>query len=562
MIGHSDFSPRSRNVGRNILYGIINRFFALLMPFIVRTVLIYRYGIIYLGMNSLLASIFQVLNLAEFGFGSAVVYSLYLPIAVGDTETVCAYLGTYRKIYRAIGGVIFILGIAFLPFFPWLLKSNEIPGNVDPFIWYLFFLLDAVASYLLFGYKTAIPSALQRNDLVSKIDTVVLFCKSVVQILILLFTDNFYFFLITTLLFTIVRNILISGMVSRYYPQYVCWGSIGRERIIELRRLVCGLALSNFRGASRHSIDSICITVFVGLTMTAIYDNYFCILSAAIAVMGGVGDAMLSSVGNSIATESREKTYCDMRRFNFIYMLLSGWLAVCLFCLYQPFVRLWVGPDLMLGSSEVVALCLYFYILRAGSIRWIYHQGAGLWWKARYIVIAETICNIVLNILLAKYWGVLGIILATLISLFFVNFIGGAWILFKEYFQNGKSGEFFADQARYFLVTAMVGMVCFYICEMLAGDAGVICTWSCGGFVNGYLASVGSGLAGVTLVPGSYAVGTVIAGKGVEVLCLMLRLFICTAVTALLYYLVYHRSSQYLDAKDWLWNRYRVMRGR
>lgn len=43
-----------------------------------------------------------------------------------------------------------------------------------------------------------------------------------------------------------------------------------------------------------------------------------------------------------------------------------------------------------------------------------------------YCVIAEFVCNVVLNILLAKYWGVLGIILATLISLFFVNFIGGA----------------------------------------------------------------------------------------------------------------------------------------
>ena len=44
---------RSRNVGRNIIFGYINRCVSLLLPFIVRTVVIYRFGALYLGMNSL-----------------------------------------------------------------------------------------------------------------------------------------------------------------------------------------------------------------------------------------------------------------------------------------------------------------------------------------------------------------------------------------------------------------------------------------------------------------------------------------------------------------------------
>ena len=179
----------------------------------------------------------------------------------------------------------------------------------------------------------------------------------------------------------------------------------------------------------------------------------------------------------------------------------------------------------MLGMPEVVALCLYFYVLKMGDLRWIYFEGAGLWWKARFIVIAEIIANIVLILLLAKFLGVLGIILATLISLFFINFIGEAWILFKEYFKNDKLHVFFVDQAKYFLITATVGVVCFYACEVIT-------------------------------------VGTGSPNKGVEALYLLLRLFICTVVTAQLYYLIYHHSEQYQEAKDWLWKRYRAMRER
>ncbi len=506
---------RSRNVGRNMIFGYINRCVSLLLPFIVRTVVIIRFGALYLGMNSLLGSIFQMLSLAELGFGMAVVYSLYRPVAEGDTDTVCAYLGTYRKIYRIIGLVILAAGLALMPFFPYMLHGQTVPEDMDIFIWYLIFLADTVISYLLFGYKTAIPSALQRIDLLSRVDTVVLIGRTLVQIAFLLLTDCFYFYLLSSLGFTVLRNFLISHLVERFYPQYVCRGHVDAAHFVELKRLVGGLSLSKFRGASRHMIDSLCITVFVSLTVTAIYSNYFLIHSAMTSLFSIIGASMVASVGNSIVTESVEKNYQDMRRFNFMYMLLAGWAVICMLCLYQPFVRLWVGPDLMLGMPEVLAFCLYFYVLKMGDLRWIYFEGVGLWWKARYIVIAEIICNIVLNILLAKFWGVLGIIVATLISLFFINFIGEAWILFKEYFKNGRLHTFFADQTLYFGVTVVIAFVCLCACE----------------------------------------------GVETSVVGLLMRLLICTLGTVVGYYLAFYWTARYRDAKTWIVSRYKGMRG-
>ena len=83
------------------------------------------------------------MHLAELGFGSAVVYSLYKPVAEEDTDTVCAYLGTYRKIYRVIGLVILAAGLVLLPFFPRLVKDSQIPGNMNLYVWYLIFLVLA-----------------------------------------------------------------------------------------------------------------------------------------------------------------------------------------------------------------------------------------------------------------------------------------------------------------------------------------------------------------------------------------------------------------------------------
>ena len=145
---------RSRNVKRNAVFGFINRFFSLIVPFIIRTIVIYRFGAEYLGMNSLFASVLRVLNLADFGFGTAIVYSLYRPVAEGDTATVCAYLGTYKKIYRIIGITILCCGILAMPLLPHLVKDTSIPGNMNLYIWYSIFLVDSSISYLLYGYKT------------------------------------------------------------------------------------------------------------------------------------------------------------------------------------------------------------------------------------------------------------------------------------------------------------------------------------------------------------------------------------------------------------------------
>ena len=516
------------------MYGFINRFFSLMVPFIFRTIVIYRFGAEYLGMDNLFSSVLQVLNLVDFGFGTAIVYSLYRPVAEGDTETVCAYLGTYKKLYRIIGYTIFGCGILVMPILPYLIKDAVIPGNLNIYIWYGFFLMDTTVSYLLYGYKTAIPSALQRNDILSRIDTVVLLCKTMVQAAFLLLTDNFYFYLLTSLIFTVVRNLLVAWSVNLRFPQYQCLGSISKEQVAALRPKVYGILIGKLRIVSRNGIDSICITTFLGLTMAAIYSNYLCIHNAVISIIAVLCTAMMASVGNSIAVETRDKNYADMRRFNFIYMLIAGWASICFLCLYQPFVRLWVGEGLMLHYPEVIALTAYFYVLKMGDLRWVYFEGAGLWWQARYIALAETLANICLNILLVRYFGVLGIILATLITLFFIDFIFSARLLFQQYYCNGKLGEFFGDHIRYFLVTALLAVPCIYVCNVLT-----------------------TVMAQTTVAETSDITTSTTFG----ILELLVRLLFCTIFAVAGYFLIYHRTAQFKEAKEWVMSRYRAMRG-
>ena len=54
---------RTKNAGRNILFGSILKIYQMIIPFVMRTVMIYFMGVEYLGLNSLFTSILQVLEL-------------------------------------------------------------------------------------------------------------------------------------------------------------------------------------------------------------------------------------------------------------------------------------------------------------------------------------------------------------------------------------------------------------------------------------------------------------------------------------------------------------------
>ena len=81
---------RTKNATRNIIFGTMLKVYQLLVPFLIRTAMIHYMGVEYLGLSSLFTSILQVLNLAELGVGSAMVFSMYKPIAEDDTMTICA----------------------------------------------------------------------------------------------------------------------------------------------------------------------------------------------------------------------------------------------------------------------------------------------------------------------------------------------------------------------------------------------------------------------------------------------------------------------------------------
>ena len=464
---------KTKNAKKGIVSGIVNKVITLLIPFFVRTLFIRVIGIEYAGLNSLFTSILQVLNLAELGFASAVVYSMYKPIAERDDCTICALLNFYRRVYKIVGLVVLGAGILSLPFIKFFINGNP-PEDINLYVVYLVFLFNTSISYLLYGYKTSLLNAYQRTYVIDNISSITTLGLNVAHIVVLLIVPNYYLYVVFLPLFTIINNLIVSYTVDKMYPQYKCKGTITTDIRKDLWKRIIGLAIQRVCLMTRNSLQSILLSAFISLSIVGIYNNYFMILTALTGVISVISTSMLAGVGNTIQTQTIEQNFQSMRKFNLLYMWIGAYASICLTALFQPFMELWMGKDLMLPLSSVLFLGLYFYNLKLGDIGTVYYSAAGLWWYGKWRAIIEAVANLVLTLIFIQLWGVNGVLIATLIVHFFVNIIYGMSILFQHYFGYKYIWIFYGSLIFYMITTIVAFALSYFLCvkieEMLSVD--------------------------------------------------------------------------------------------
>ncbi len=464
-------TSRTKNASRNIVWGVIEKIIVLIIPFITRTILIKTLGAEYLGLNSLFTSILSVLSITELGLGTAIVFSMYKPIAEDDDDTVCALLNVYRKIYNVIGVIILVAGLAVLPFLPYFIKGSY-PAGINIYILYLIYLVNTVIGYFLFAYKGALFSAYQRNDVASKRRMIISLCTSLLQIALLIFTRNYYVYIVVIPLSTVATNLANAYIAKKMFPDIVCRGSISSEMKAGIKKRISGLVLFKIYNVIFTSVDTIVISAFLGLTPLAIYNNYYYIQTTIVGFLTILTASITAGVGNKMVTDSPDDNYIDFKKFTFANGWLCSWCSICLLCLYQHFMQWWVGPELLFPVDTMILMVLYFLLPRITTMTYTYREAAGLWWEDRFRPLVSTVVNLVVNIILVKYIGMNGVIISTLLCTIFINVPWGTIILFKNYFKRSPA-EYFMKIMFYIAVTALAGGVTWLVCGFV-GPTGLI----------------------------------------------------------------------------------------
>lgn len=463
---------RTKRSIKNVLSGIVLKFVALLFPFIIKTVIINVLGVRYLGLNSLFTSILMVLSLSELGIGTALVYNMYKPIANEDTEKVCALLKTYRDVYRVIGVIIAVIGIALMPFLQVLVRG-ECPEDINIYVLYSIYLFNTVISYFLFAYKKSLWEASQLNGRNNILETITTSFMYIMQVVVLILFKNYYVYIIFLPISTLLLNLLRSYFVVKDFPEYRCRGIVERGFIKQLYKKVKALLGHKIGSTVIVSADSIVISSMLGLETLAIYSNYYQIINALIGVVTIFYNSITASIGNLLINADVNEKLKNFKILNFINNWIVGWFSICLLCLFQPFMKIWMGENLMFNFSIVILFVIYFYSWLFRRIGLTYKDAAGMWEEDFWKPYIGVIINIISNIVLCYYIGVSGAIISTIIIMLFIYFPWETKVIFDKIFKQSPK-KYYLQMLKYAVVTILTGIITYLACSLINGSSIII----------------------------------------------------------------------------------------
>ena len=454
----------TRNAATVLLVSTVN----LVTSFINRTVLVRCLSTEYIGLGGLLSNLLGFLSLAELGIGSAIHFALYQSLEQGNIEKTKALMAVYRRLYRWVGLVILGVGVLLTPILPRLIKELPESISIPEMNFYYWMYLGSTALSYFFSYKRALIICDQREYIPTLISGLFHVVAVALRSSILLLTHSYTAYLAISLFLTLANNLTISAIADRLYPFLREKPVVGlsAQESQTLRRNISAQFMHRVGGIVVFSSDNIIISKFVGLMETGMYSNYTLILSSVNGILNRMISGVTASVGNLMAGSDNDHTESVFYHVLFLNAWLYGFASACLFCLYQPFIRLWLGEDYLLTDMTVAMIVANFYINGVRLTLCIFKDASGIFAQDRYKPLVEGVVNILVSIPLAIRYGVMGVLQGTVISTLGVAFWYEALVFFKVRYGKGV-GKYLFCQLRYFVLAVLATLLCRALCAAI-----------------------------------------------------------------------------------------------
>ena len=463
-------NSRLKNSALNFASGFLGRVLTILLNFAVRTIFIYCLNEAYLSVNGLYSNILTVLSLAELGFGSAMVYRMYAPVAVKDYQKAAALLQFYKKIYIIIGVVIFLLGLCVIPFMDYIIKDKpDISGLT---LYYILFLVNTSISYWFSSYKASVLYADQKEYIKTNVQNTMTILQSGLQIVLLLLFRKYLLYLLIQLAGNIFLNLYVALLVDKRYPEIKTYqgASLSAEERVQIRKDTEALVLSRFGHVALNGTDNIIISAVVGVLWVGRLSNYTLICDSVTSVLCQITAAITGSLGNFFATEDKHAGYALFKKVEFLNFWLYGFSFIALVTLLDPFVQIWAGERFVLGLPISIAIAINFFVAGYMNTLWVFRSTIGLFKQGKFRPILVAILNIILSIFLGKLWGVFGVLFATFLSRAAISLWYDPLILHRYGFEVSCK-PFFACYFRRVLLLATILIVMLTIRYVVLSSA-------------------------------------------------------------------------------------------
>lgn len=435
----------------NIKVGMFFYILSIFLAFFSRKIFLDCLGAEFIGLTGMLTNIMSFLSVAELGIGTSIVYFLYKPLQEDNREKVNEIMSMLAFLYRCIGGIIIVGGLLISVFFPWWLH-NFSKGLFLVYFTFYSCLASSVAGYL-FNYKQLLVSADQKQYLVNAYFQTIGIVQSLVQILLAYYYRNLYLWVLVGLIFTVIGVIIFNFRIRQLYPWLKINLKVGRmnlKKYPEILHKTRQIFIQKIKDFILYRSDEILVAIYGTLVQVAFFGNYTIITSKLNFLVNILSDGMNAGVGNLVAEGNDKNTMKVFWELTAVRFLIVGIVVFGLLLFIQSFIVTWFGPQYRLSDLIVYLLIFNIFIFLSRGVVEMFISAHGLFsdvWAAW----TELAVNLIVTLCLAPFYGIVGILLGKIISVFFIAFFWKPYFLFSQGLKK-KVSTYWLGMAPYYII--------------------------------------------------------------------------------------------------------------
>lgn len=429
MNNNSRLKKSFKNMQVALLFYLLN----LILQFFFRKIFIDYLGIEVLGLNTTAMNLLQFLNIAELGVGAAVSYSLYKPLAVNDYQNINEIISVQGYLYNRIGFLILISGLVLMLFFPLIFIEMKLP------LWYAYstfgvLFLSSLTSYF-FNYQQILLVSDQKEYKVNYVLQGVKFFKVLFQLLsIYYFTNGYYWWVFWEVVAILIVIFGIKHTLKKEYPWLNTNIINGKSLLVkhsEITLKTKQLFAHKLAGFVLNESTPLIIFSFTSLSFIAIYGNYLLVIAGVTALLAALFNSINAGIGNLVSESNTSKIELVFEELFTIRFFLAIIACYSLYKLTPIFITFWVGSKFVLDSSTLILLVVLMFLNITRLTVDSFLNAYGLF-KDIAAPIIELLINITFSILLGEFFGINGVLVGVILSMFIIVVCWKPFFLFNK----------------------------------------------------------------------------------------------------------------------------------
>ena len=183
--------------------------------------------------------------------------------------------------------------------------------------------------------------------------------------------------------------------------------------------------------------------------------------------------SIIPSVGNLLVENNKAKNYDIYKKMYFLNSFLVGLFSICFVTTINPFITLWVGAKYILSFDIIIAfsVCIVVDGIRYSIMS--FRDGAGICVEDKNTYIIAVIMNLLLSIVLCKFFGMIGVIIGTSMAYLFLDIYSYPKYTFKKLF-NVPVIKYYLINFKFIIECVLGLIISFYITRLFVFDSNIL----------------------------------------------------------------------------------------